>query len=355
MPDVTPDRGVAPQPERADDGGPSWEDGKNGRYRSGYFILAVPTARVDSRGHDFFHPTSWHPLPATAEFSVHWVEREGEPRSVFAQGRVATFPCKACDAHPSFDATSALGDLARRFDHVVRGDFTAQSVDQDEATGPHLLAASTPCEHTGGVESVHEVDFPTGRILVNDDLRPVFDEMPEISAEVPGYNSRLGVALFDARLAAVGVARGYTSNTSPDLIRRGTGDYAVATWDEEEAWDEETRTAICPLGEPLAHISTAVWAYCLVDWSTWESRCQRQGLDPRDAYEEMRGMKSIVQIQPGRYRVTNLAGLVDMDDPAEHQRGPGRSLLMAEIVRVGPSSPPPSPSGSLEHGPAAHG
>jgi hypothetical protein len=152
-----------------------------------------------------------------------------------------------------------------------------------------LVRVEAPCELPDGVTTVTEVDFPSGKVLVSDDLRPVFDVD---DAEMANYNSSLGQSQFVKAMARIGCAYGPVLNTSPGLYRTGEGTFVIAN----PEYDEGTDTELDFGAELLAEVSTSLWAYSIADYELWRSL----GGDP----STLEASDTVVEIPPGRYRFT---------------------------------------------------
>lgn len=188
------------------------------------------------------------------------------------------FSCAWCDAYPRFD--------------LVNG----------------TLVATTQCPLPQGKTVVFDLEVPSGRIVVDDDLRGWFD--PVLPARVPSLNSVAGEIAISEGYAAAGCAYGMVGNSCPSLIRTGPGRYVIASDD----YDEPQIT-----GEELASICTDLWAYMIADFDVWVSR----GGDP----ETLHRSATIADIEPGTYRFTHHSGEAGFDKWA-------RPAVWADIEKI---------------------
>jgi hypothetical protein len=246
------------------------------------------------------------------------------------------FSCAMCDAYPSFEVLE---------DRVVM---------------------PTPCPLPNGLTTHTTLAVPSGKIIVTDDLRPIYDWREEsrddsgLVVRMASYNSVLGQQQVIHAMTAAGCAYGPVRNTSPDLYRTGPDTYIIASlYDEDADWDEDdmnsgdggtlevrrvpeaalpgpvggshappealedhvgdvARRIPSPAPERLAGICTDLWAYSIADFEDWKSR----GGDPTT----LGWTRTVVDIRPGVYEFTYHGGEADFDYDAPN-------LVFAEIKR----------------------
>lgn len=162
----------------------------------------------------------------------------------------------------------------------------------DMHLGDDVAQILAPCPHPDGVTTEITIDVPSGRLLVSDDLRPVFTWDDTGSAS---YNSVLGQAHAIEAMAAVGCAYGPVGNTSPGLYRTGPDSYIIAS----PGYDEDENPSL-PEDTCLASVCTDLWAYSLSDFEHWKTR----GGDPNS----LGWSDTVVDVAPGRYRFTHHSG-----------------------------------------------
>lgn len=168
------------------------------------------------------------------------------------------------------------------------------SVAGDEVT------ASTSCPCPDGVTSVITLAVPSGRIVVGDDLRPVYNWD---DSEMASYNSALGQKQAVEAMAAAGCAYGPVGNSCPGLYLVGNG-YVIAS-----PGLDENDNPLLPEKDCLAGIVTDLWAYSIADFEDWKAR----GGDPAS----LGWSYTIVDVPPGVYEFTHHTGEAGFDHDAE--------------------------------------
>lgn len=227
----------------------------------------------------------------TLDPNGHWLTRRGvDTVTVFQVEDLplyvpdANSRCAVCDWHPRFE--------------IAEG----------------RVRATEPCTLPDGITTVVDVAFPSGKIIVTDDLRPVYD-WDEGSAS---YNSALGQAQAIKAMAALGCAYGPVGNSCPSLWRTGNDSYVIARgdWDDDTDWP---RLSI-PGAKAVASICTDLWAYSIADYEDWKSK----GGDPSTvAWNRM-----VVDVIPGVYRFMHHTGERGFDRDADE-------VIFAHVERVG--------------------
>ena len=121
--------------------------------------------------------------------------------------------------------------------------------------GRTILARSAcQCPPEGPIE--FELNVPSGRIVVANDLRDLFD--------VPGdfdINHRLGTIKQTLAMARIGCAHGFVGNSCPGVYRVDENTLAIAS----VPVDDDTDEPINPPGERVGGICTDLWWYSIVD------------------------------------------------------------------------------------------
>jgi hypothetical protein len=268
----------------------------------------VASLPVDQRGHRQIHnleylkaeQTGFSREDAAAGAPIDWMN----PAFVYA----GAFNCATCDEYPSF------------------------SVEVDEAGEPVKLVAKNACALTEGVPMVIELAVPSGKIIVTDSLRPVFD------FDLLNYNSKAGQAEAQQIMAAQGCAFGPVGNSSPSLVRicdAESRSFVISDFDEELEPGDEGYV----VGEMLADICTDLWAYSIADLDHFvatarakfeaadaeeREKLMRRELfawavqpgDPRDRIEQLGWTVTVVDVTPGTYRFTHHTGERGFDDDA---------------------------------------
>ncbi|GGY05235.1 hypothetical protein GCM10010358_68290 [Streptomyces minutiscleroticus] len=179
----------------------------------------------------------------------------------------------------------------------------------------HAVHVQDPCPYPDGITTTITLNVPSGRILVTDDLRPVYRWERKGRAD---YSTALGQAQVVRAMAAIGCAFGPVGNTCPGLYRTGEDSFVIARprYSEDENGDPDLPEDTC-----LANICTALWAYSIADVEHWKAR----GGDPGS----LGWTDTIVDITPGTYQFTHHSGERGFDsDTAD-------AVIFAHIQRIG--------------------
>lgn len=211
------------------------------------------------------------------------------------------FNCRFCDFYPSFELT-------------------------DTAT------AREECPHPDGLTTVTRVNFPSGKIIVSDDLRTAYD-WDTYEQGFASYNSSLGVHQVIKHMASQGCAFGYVGNSSPDVFRTGDGTYTIAS-----IWTNDDDEIPAPEGwTHVASICTDLWAYSIADFRDWSAKSAMWAESGKDEAEREKrsqrvkdrlGYSTVMDIEPGTYRFTCRSAEKDFDT---HANG----AVFATFERIG--------------------
>lgn len=168
----------------------------------------------------------------------------------------------------------------------------------------------TACPYQDGLTSVITLAVPSGKIIVSDDLRPVYDWQEDGMAS---YNSALGQKQAVEAMAAIGCAYGPVGNSCPGLYRTGDDTYVIASPDPDgEDLPDKNR---------LAGIITDLWAYSIADLDDWRAR----GGDPGS----LSWAETVVNIRPGTYEFTHHTW-----EPGFNSMADG-TIVFAHVRRIG--------------------
>jgi hypothetical protein len=211
-------------------------------------------------------------------------------------------------------------------------------------TDGHTIRMVGPCSHPNGISSYDvEVDFPTGKVVVCDDLRPWFREA-FVRVRRKESGETLWQYTFDRVIGKINVAREYAQD---NYMTGFCGNTCPGVWQSEE---EPTKFLIAnppyegelldqiPGYKPIAGIFTDLWWYSLADLQYVETKVPLfRTFDPEkgemilspmeEEYSSIPG--KVIEVPPGRYRCTNhyeaVGNNYDRTTPT----------IYAEIVRVG--------------------
>jgi hypothetical protein len=158
-----------------------------------------------------------------------------------------------------------------------------------------------PCPSANGITTVIDLHVPSGKIIVTDDLRPIYNRDTD---ELGNYNTVLGQSRFIEAMAEIGCAYGPVGNSCPSLYRTGEGKYVIAS----DGWtDEEDNVVDLKLNEGyerLAQIITDLWAYSIADLDDYLAK----GGEPVNHWG-----RTVVEVPPGTYRFTHHTGERDFN------------------------------------------
>ncbi|GLF99937.1 hypothetical protein [Streptomyces yaizuensis] len=239
----------------------------------------ITTMRLNANGHRLLRKEG-------SEMTVKSEPGEERPDSVHG-----AYPaCAVCDEWPTY---------------VLRGSE---------------LHVQDPCPYPMGITTEVTLDVPSGKLIVSDDLRDVYDTDFFAGAD---YNTTLGQAQVIKAMAALGCAFGPVSNTCPGLYSTGATSYVIASVHS----DEDTDGPALPESDRLASICTDLWAYMLADFEDWKSR----GGNP---HRRMHGDYTVIDVPRGTYKITHHTGEHGFDRDA-----PG-IVEFAHIERVAPLPAP---------------
>ncbi|MEV4078721.1 hypothetical protein AB0J43_00315 [Nonomuraea fuscirosea] len=229
---------------------------------------------------------STHRLPLEANGHLISRESELEVLRLDITGELVVFDgqhrCAFCDRWPTFDISEAV------------------------------VAVQDPCPYPDGITTTITFNVPSGKLLVTDDLRPIYDWNDKKFAS---YNSAIGKAQAIKAMAAIGCAFGPASDRGINLYRTTPDTYIIAT----PSYDDDDNPSI-PENTRLASICTDLWAYSMVDYQAWKTR----GGDP----EKLDWSDTVVDIPPGTYQVVHHSGERDFEwDVAE-------TVIWAHMERI---------------------
>lgn len=219
-----------------------------------------------------------HILSRTGEVTVISSALDGADPTVLDAFRY----CEVCDRPPAYR-------------------FTEDAVHVEE-----------PCPYPDGITTTITLSVPSGKVLVTDDLRPVFTWNEDDCAS---YGTTLGHAQATRAMAAAGCAYGPVGNSCPGLYRTGPDTYVIAS----PRPDDEGNPSL-PESDRLATICTDVWAYSCADFEHWKA----QGGDP----SALGWSDTVVDVPPGEYRFVHHTGERAFD------RDSADTVVFAHVERI---------------------
>ncbi|KQO98925.1 hypothetical protein [Leifsonia sp. Leaf264] len=254
---------------------------------------------IDERGHMHIHGRFRNEIVAEQSGLV----RDGGTTWFKPQLYGAVFSCHMCDAYPSW------------------------AVVEDDNGDPVSLAAASECSMPDGLTTVIELSVPSGKLIVSDDLRPLYD-FDTVGEGRSDYNSVAGQARATREMAEQGCAYGPVLNSSPSLIRTGEDRFIISHFDSELAPGEDGN----PEGTELASICTDLWAYSIADYDDWLGKLTtwlaKPDLDDDNSYRlkelaewmvnganpaDLPWTMPVVDVTPGVYRFTHHTGEKNFD------------------------------------------
>lgn len=170
---------------------------------------------------------------------------------------------------------------------------------------------TTPCPLPEGITTQIMIDVPSGKLVVTDDLRPVFNGFRD---DFASYNTAMGQAQVVEEYAKQGCAYGPVGNSCPGLYRTGEGTYVIAS----PEYDEQANDVIPEGWTFMAAIITDLWAYSIADHGDWVAKGGSVG-DLND---------NVIEIPAGTYEFTHHAMEKGFDGYA-----PG-TVVYADIRKV---------------------
>lgn len=226
-----------------------------------------------------------------------------------------------------YRASHGIGPYCPRLDYDRCGTCDARLTLR---FGDDEITVTEPCPYPDGITTTITLAVPSGKLIVTDDLRPVYDwrdrdrNDPEGMA---GYNSSLGQHQAILTMAAAGCAYGPVGNSCPGLYLTGEGTYVIASAGYDEDADQEVR----PDGWlRLAGVITDLWAYSIADYEDWKAR---GGDGARFARQEPGWDWDLVSVPPGTYQFTHHTGERSFDQDASG------TVIYADITLVKEPAP----------------
>lgn len=182
----------------------------------------------------------------------------------------------------------------------------------DVVITPDAVTCTGPCEYPDGLTTVIRLNVPSGKIIVSDSLRRVYDWTD--ADGVGDYNALIGQANATQVMAAKGCAYGAVGNSCPGLWRTGDDTYVIANL----PYTEDDKEVVPDGWEMAAFIITDLWAYSIADFGDWTSKGGK--LDDL-------GHGTVVNVTPGTYEFTCHTSELSFDRDAD-------LVVFADIKRI---------------------
>ncbi len=184
--------------------------------------------------------------------------------------------------------------------------------------GERFVVVNDPCPYPEGLTSEWELNVPSGKLAIANDLRRWFP----ISGD-HNLNSMIGRHLEILAYSKVGMAYGFVGNTCPGVYR--TGDSFVIGAYSDELWDEDAGKYVenpdpCLWGEEVASICTDLWWYSIVDHDELLRRIAHYTPDEEVDWDRI----TVVDVKPGVYHFRH---------PPEVEEGSATKFATFEWVR----------------------
>lgn len=269
------------------------------------FLQEVP---LDWRGH-YINGTLW-------TSTDHWRQPEGKRRKTLVKEAGFRYGHNIVPSEADAQAILAAADAGvalDRFIPVVTGasGYTCPFCPEDQGfeTDGLILRPMEPCPHPEGLVTEFDLNVPSGKIILDDDLR----YLCRIANE-DDINSNWGTHQAILSYANNGLALGFgIGNSSPTVARQKGGKYTIGHRQG---------------GKKIASICTDLWAYSIIDYEEAERRAAYYGIDLKEAISNW--SVTIQKIPAGLYHFKHFHG-VDRD---------AAKVLFATFERVGDALPP---------------
>jgi hypothetical protein len=136
--------------------------------------------------------------------------------------------------------------------------------------GQGFVVLADPCPYPTGLVTEWELNVPSGKLAVANDLRRWFPSDGDYD-----INNSMGTHLTTLAYANVGMSHGFVGNTCPSIYR--DGDHFVIGSYQEKLWDDETdeerdNPELCPWGDSVASVCTDLWWFSIVDFDEFLRR-----------------------------------------------------------------------------------
>lgn len=163
-----------------------------------------------------------------------------------------------------------------------------------ETNGKDVRATSRCKFYNGHPPYEFELEIPSGKMVVANDLRRLFDEDETIRNSVD-WNSEVGMNEYVKLWAKNKLAHAFVGNTCPRLIKLNDDAYTIGNVPIDFTEDEV-------IGDTVANITTDLW---------WYSICDYDEFTKRSAGKSRKYYESVVDVKPGTYKFYHQYHLVN--------------------------------------------
>lgn len=188
---------------------------------------------------------------------------------------------------------------------------------------------NTPCPNPNGMpEFSFEINIPSGKMVFANDLREFYVSREEEKSW--NYNIMFNIGLKQTSLAYASrnMGHGFVGNTDPGIYRLSDGNlelgvdgYDENNLDDFEVIDDHNESKVIPhVGEKLGFICTGLWWYSIGDFEELTNKGYNYNNETYD---------TIVEVAPGKYRITHKFHTLDRDDYS----GP-KTYVLIEKVKI---------------------
>lgn len=254
----------APKPERVLEIDPELAHRQVGVYLA--LDKAIPRMEVDWRGHHL----------------------RGVLRAKRGVGEHFVFPTTLAQVedHEAIVAAFNAGVPLDRWIALDANDHTCNyCLDHTFETNGIVIRPVNECPHPDGFVSEATLNVPSGKIIISDDLRrfcPIADNF-DLNT-VKGCHERF------LKFAQEGMIIGQVGNSCPNVYK-SRGGYEIGL---------KLRKKV------LAHITTDLWAYSMMDYEDCRARAKALGVEAALLKKIKIGYASVLDVKPGVYQVQHL-------------------------------------------------
>lgn len=202
-------------------------------------------------------------------------------------------------------------DVGLRHNGLRTCSYCGENDFETETNGLMVRITGAPCRYPDGLPpNEWELNVPSGRLVVANDLRRIFPLPDDESHDI---NTTAGCRQTTLDYAANGLSHAFVSNTCPGVYECPDGSFKIANEPSDERWNGKKYVKVRPrpkfVGERRAGICTDLWWYSICDHDEYERRRKHFKHKAKDFNVE------IIDVKPGVYRFQH-------DDDACRHDGP---------------------------------